>query len=256
MPTSPEITDAMVEAAAEAICQELLFEGSHGCGGFCQAKAKYGKAARCALSAALAAGGAGGVWRTMDTAPKDGTPILVWWPIVVINADDGTLTDQEVGGTRLVTEWSGGSWLEPECLNGLNSVAFDDDREYAENPTLWCRLPEIGPQVAAPVPTGDDGRQLDRFPPEDYRNTADLLRSTNEGIIKATASNNLNIILAALDHASILSALEPAPSALVAEPAPVAAPAGEGEPFAFCCASFDIDACDCVNKNHGTARRG
>jgi hypothetical protein len=28
------------------------------------------------------------------------------------------------------------------------------------------------------------------------------------------------------------------------------------EPFAFCCTSFDIDACDCVNKNHGTARRG
>ena len=30
----------------------------------------------------------------------------------------------------------------------------------------------------------------------------------------------------------------------------------EGEPFAFCCSSFDIDACDCVNKDHGTARRG
>ena len=27
------------------------------------------------------------------------------------------------------------------------------------------------------------------------------------------------------------------------------------EPFAYCCSSFDIDACDCVNKNHSTAIR-
>lgn len=32
-------------------------------------------------------------------------------------------------------------------------------------------------------------------------------------------------------------------------------PAGS-EPFAFCCSSFEINACDCVNKNHGTAKRG
>ena len=28
------------------------------------------------------------------------------------------------------------------------------------------------------------------------------------------------------------------------------------EPFAYCCSSFDVAVCDCVNKNHGTARRG
>jgi hypothetical protein len=28
------------------------------------------------------------------------------------------------------------------------------------------------------------------------------------------------------------------------------------EPFAYCCSSFDIAACDCVNKDHGMARRG
>lgn len=76
----------------------------------------------------------------METAPQD-RPILVWWPIVLIDEETGTLSDEIVDGAWLVTEWNGGHWLEPDCLNGLNSVAFDDDREYAEYPQSWRELP-------------------------------------------------------------------------------------------------------------------
>ncbi len=81
----------------------------------------------------------------MSTAPIDGTPILVWWPIVAIDEETGTLSDRELGGAWLVTEMNGGSWLEPDVLNAFNSVAFDDDHEYAEAPRLWRPLPSPAP---------------------------------------------------------------------------------------------------------------
>jgi hypothetical protein len=76
----------------------------------------------------------------MQSAPKD-KAILVWWPIVSLD-DDCNLTDNEIGGAWLVTEWNGGTWLEPDVLNCLNSAAFDDEEEYAEMPRCWLPLPE------------------------------------------------------------------------------------------------------------------
>lgn len=73
------------------------------------------------------------------SAPQD-RAILVWWPIVAIG-EDGELSDREVDGAWLVTEWNAGNWLEPDVLNCLNSVAFDDDAEYAHGPRLWVELP-------------------------------------------------------------------------------------------------------------------
>lgn len=50
------------------------------------------------------------------------------------------------------------------------------------------------------------------FTAEEFRHTAECLRSENDAIVKAVASNNLNIILAALDQAAaapdMLDALE------------------------------------------------
>lgn len=77
---------------------------------------------------------------SMDTAPLD-RDILVWWPIVAIDEETGDLTDTEVDGRWLVTEWNGGCWLEPEVLNALNSNYFDDDCEYARAPKFWRALP-------------------------------------------------------------------------------------------------------------------
>jgi hypothetical protein len=53
--------------------------------------------------------------------------------------------------------------------------------------------------VAPPLPLQDG------FPPEDYAFTAELLRrhmNGNRDLFQATASNNLNIILSALDRAA------------------------------------------------------
>lgn len=41
------------------------------------------------------------------------------------------------------------------------------------------------------------------FDSDDFAHTAMLLRSGHDGVVSATLSNNLNIILAALDFASI-----------------------------------------------------
>ena len=44
--------EATEEKIAEIICQAILFDGGgHGCGGFCQAKARFGKAAQDVLAA-------------------------------------------------------------------------------------------------------------------------------------------------------------------------------------------------------------
>mgnify|MGYP000846168038 CR=1 FL=1 len=43
------------------------------------------------------------------------------------------------------------------------------------------------------------------FPRDDFTHTANLLRSGDEAVIKATLSNNLNVIIAALDRAAVPS---------------------------------------------------
>ena len=47
-----EVTDEIAEKVAEIICQGVLFDGNgHGCGGFCQAKGRFGKVAHDILAA-------------------------------------------------------------------------------------------------------------------------------------------------------------------------------------------------------------
>jgi NTP pyrophosphatase (non-canonical NTP hydrolase) len=75
----------------------------------------------------------------ISAAPRD-RPILAWWPLVKLD-DYGDLTDEVVGGQWVVTDWNGGSWLEPESLNAMGQY-FGDDEEYAEAPTHWRYLPE------------------------------------------------------------------------------------------------------------------
>lgn len=80
-----------------------------------------------------------GRWYPIETAPKRGD-ILVWWPKMKLDEDDGSMTDEQIGGDRLVTRWAAGKWDEPTYFEA-NGGHFGDDWEYAEAPTMWSPLP-------------------------------------------------------------------------------------------------------------------
>lgn len=159
----PEVCDWTSDAERKAVedGQSAAFEYSETGGGPIGVFTEGLRAYRAALSRHAAqseadvaeATAATAIWpnattagKSMETAPYDRT-ILVWWPIVSIDEETGDLTDTEVDGRWLVTEWNGGCWLEPDVLNALNSVAFDDDCEYARNPKLWLDLPTALPAM-------------------------------------------------------------------------------------------------------------
>jgi hypothetical protein len=72
-----------------------------------------------ALSAALAA-----MWRPIDEAPKDGTPILGYWaPITGVYA-------QNEGQAFGIVIWERGTWCSPD----------DTDNDYRD-PSMWMPLP-------------------------------------------------------------------------------------------------------------------
>lgn len=82
----------------------------------------------------------------IDVAPKDGTTILAWWPIVLLD-DDCMLTDiarADLPGAWWPSEWQG-YWTEAEALDSMGS-SFGDDCSYAEEPTYWVPMP---PDVVA-----------------------------------------------------------------------------------------------------------
>lgn len=78
-------------------------------------------------------------WQPISTAPQDGTPVIVSWPLVRID-DEGELTGEVVGRRTLTTEMNCGHWLEPDVCNAVGDW-FGDDYEYAEQPDLWMPVP-------------------------------------------------------------------------------------------------------------------
>lgn len=68
-----------------------------------------------------------------------GEAFLAWYPTLAFD-DQGDTTNEVVGGAWGITSWCGGSWNEPEFLSASGSF-FDDDFEYAAEPTHWMPLP-------------------------------------------------------------------------------------------------------------------
>ncbi|MBV5269012.1 MAG: hypothetical protein JZU55_02675 [Afipia sp.] len=73
-----------------------------------------------------------------------GEAFLAWYPKLAFN-DEGDTTDEVVGGAWGITSWCGGSWNEPEFLSASGSF-FDDDFEFAAEPTHWLPLPPDIPE--------------------------------------------------------------------------------------------------------------
>jgi hypothetical protein len=85
-----------------------------------------------------------------ETAPQDGTIILMWWPLVQLD-EYGDLTDKPVDGEHtgawVPTSWSGGGWDEPDWFDAVGQY-FGDNYCYASKPTHWAHLPPNPPAKA------------------------------------------------------------------------------------------------------------
>ena len=83
----------------------------------------------------------------MDTAPKDGTRFLAWYPKHRLDEDDCP-TGEPIGGAWAITSNNGGMWDEPDFLSAAGAWFFDDWC-FADEPTRWMHLP---PDVDAALP--------------------------------------------------------------------------------------------------------
>jgi hypothetical protein len=107
-----------------------------------QAFSDADRALRAALASPVAAQAPKleGQWQPIETAPKDGTHILAFWPLHPFGDDDNMDESKVVGGVRAVTFLSGNYWVEPDYLDATGAW-FGDDCCHAPTPTHWQPLP-------------------------------------------------------------------------------------------------------------------
>lgn len=94
-------------------------------------------------------GSAGREWLPIESAPEDGTEIILWWPRHALDDEDNS-TDEIVGGACAISSWVGG-WYEPEYISG-HGLHMDDDWCYAAEPTHWMPLPKAPVLALFPAP--------------------------------------------------------------------------------------------------------
>lgn len=92
---------------------------------------------------------AGREWLPIESAPEDGTEIILWWPRHALDDEDNS-TDEIVGGACAISSWVGG-WYEPEYISG-HGLHMDDDWCYAAEPTHWMPLPKAPVLALFPAP--------------------------------------------------------------------------------------------------------
>jgi hypothetical protein len=66
-------------------------------------------------------------WQPIDTAPRDGTDVLLWWPYYKLD-DKGDLTDEECGGAHVIGRRVGDNeWDDPQSqIEGVGQYYGDD----------------------------------------------------------------------------------------------------------------------------------
>jgi hypothetical protein len=84
-------------------------------------------------------GGNWSEWRPIESAPRDGSEVLVCWPRLELD-EDGDVTDVVDGYTQMVTSFVGGRWEEPDYMSATGA-SFDDEYTFADQPTHWMHLP-------------------------------------------------------------------------------------------------------------------
>lgn len=110
--------------------------------------------------AALAELAMGNGWEPIETASKDGTEVLAYWPKMTLD-EDGNLSGEvsSAPGHIGVSCNLHGGW-EPDNVTEASGAWFDDDFEFGE-PTHWRALPPP-PNVAQ---IADNGPGLNTTPP-------------------------------------------------------------------------------------------
>lgn len=79
-------------------------------------------------------------WRPIETAPKDDTRVLAYFPRHPFDEDENMNEAVDLGGVMAVTWRNGGGWIEPDYMDAIGAW-FGDDCCYAPAPTHWMPLP-------------------------------------------------------------------------------------------------------------------